>query len=124
MELNVKIYSIGETNVVSDKFKKRDFIVVTDEQYVQYLNLQMNQDKCEILNKYSVGQNVKVHLNLKGRLWTNKEGVEVAFNILECWRIEEDKEESQAPILPPAQDVFPPIANADLNADDDNDMPF
>ena len=95
MELEVKIHSIAETNVVSNTFKKRDFIVSTNEQYVQYLNLQMNKDKCDILNSYKVGDNVKVSLNFKGRLWTNKEGVEIAFNTLECWKIAKIDSNSQ-----------------------------
>jgi hypothetical protein len=88
MELNVKIHSISETQNVSDTFSKREFIVETQEEYKQYLQLQVIKDKCEVLNNYKVGQEVKVHLNIKGRLWTNKEGKEVAFNTLECWKIE------------------------------------
>jgi single-strand DNA-binding protein len=88
MELEVKIYSIGETQNVTDTFSKREFIVETQEQYKQHLQLQVVKDKCSVLDGYKVGQDVKVSLNLKGRLWTNKEGKEVAFNTLECWRIE------------------------------------
>jgi hypothetical protein len=94
MELQVKIYAISEINVVSNVFKKRDFIVETDEQYKNYLALQVNQDKCSMLDNYSVGQEVKVSVNLKGRLWKNAQGVEVAFNTLECWRIEKLQSES------------------------------
>ena len=88
MELNVKIHSISETQNVSDTFSKREFIVETQEDYKQYLQLQVTKDKCDVLNNYNVGQEVKVSLNIKGRLWTNKEGKEVAFNTLECWKIE------------------------------------
>jgi hypothetical protein len=88
MELNVKIHSIGETQNVTDTFSKREFIVETQEEYKQYLQLQVIKDKCDTLSNYKPGQEVKVHLNIKGRLWTNKEGKEIAFNTLECWKIE------------------------------------
>ena len=88
MELNVKIHSISETQNVTDTFSKREFIVETIEDYKQYLQLQVIKDKCSVLDNYKVGQEVKVSLNIKGRLWTNKEGKEVAFNTLDCWKIE------------------------------------
>jgi hypothetical protein len=118
MELEVKIYSIAETNVVSDKFKKRDFIVVTNEQYPAYLGLQMNQDKCDILNNYKVGQEVKVSLNIKGRLWTNKDNVEIAFNTLECWRIEKTDVTGQVSVQAKVQEQ-----PTTVGVEDDN-LPF
>jgi hypothetical protein len=97
MELNVKIHSIGETQIVSDKFSKREFIVETQEEYKQYLQLQVIKDKCDTLNNYKEAQEVKVHLNIKGRLWTNKEGKEIAFNTLECWKIERTESSEESP---------------------------
>ncbi|QHB40252.1 hypothetical protein snork62_gp039 [Flavobacterium phage vB_FspS_snork6-2] len=94
MELNVKIHSIGQTQNVSDKFSKREFVVETQEEYKQYLLLQVTKDKCGLLDSYKVGQEVKVSLNLRGRLWTNLEGVEKCFNTLECWKISNDSETS------------------------------
>ena len=87
MELNVKIHSISETQNVTDTFSKREFIVETQEEYKQYLQLQVTKDKCAILDNYKVGDLVNVSLNLRGRLWTNKENKEIAFNTLECWKI-------------------------------------
>ena len=87
MELNVKIHSIGETQNVNATFSKREFIVETQENYPQYLLLQVVKDKCNVLNNFKVGQLVNVSINLKGRLWTDKEGVEKCFNTIECWKI-------------------------------------
>ena len=108
MELNVKIHSISETQNVTDTFSKREFIVETIEDYKQHLQLQFIKDKCSILDNYKVGQEVKVSLNLKGRLWTNKEGKEVAFNTLECWKIEKSGEtptqNNASEFAPPAEE--------------------
>ena len=115
MELNVKIHSISETQNVTDTFSKREFIVETQEEYKQYLLLQVVKDKCTILDNYKVGQEVKVSLNLKGRLWTNPQGEEKCFNTLECWKI--SKTES-AP-----EPVF--SGNENLGAEDPNNpLPF
>ena len=97
MELNVKIHSIGETQNVTDTFSKREFIVETQEEYKQYLQLQVIKDKCDTLSNYKPGQEVKVNLNIKGRLWTNKEGKEIAFNTLECCKIEKAESCAEAP---------------------------
>lgn len=87
MELNVKIHSISETQNVTDTFSKREFIVETQEDYKQYLQLQVIKDKCDVLNNYKKWDNVTVSLNLKGRIWTNPQGEEKCFNTLECWKI-------------------------------------
>ena len=46
------------------------------------------QDKCDLLNSYSVGQDVKVSINLRGREWINPQGEAKYFNSLQGWRIE------------------------------------
>jgi hypothetical protein len=109
MELNVKIHSIGQTQNVSDKFSKREFVVETQEEYKQYLLLQVTKDKCGLLDSYKVGQEVKVSLNLRGRLWTNPEGVEKCFNTLECWKINavEGNKEQAAPTQEAPSDDLP-----------------
>lgn len=87
MEISVKIHSIGQTQQITETFSKREFIVETQEEYKQYLTLQVIKDKCNVLDNFKKGDEVEVSINCKGRLWTNKEGVEVAFNTLECWKI-------------------------------------
>lgn len=96
MELNVKIHSIGETQNVTDTFSKREFIVETQEEYKQHLLLQVIKDKCTILNDYKKGDDVTVSLNLKGKLWTDKQGIEKCFNTLECWKINKVGSQQQA----------------------------
>jgi hypothetical protein len=40
------------------------------------------------LDKISNNDELTIHVNLKGRLWTNKDGVEVAFNTIDVWKID------------------------------------
>ena len=72
MEVIGKIKLIGETQSFgSNGFIKRELVVTTDEQYPQIILIEFVQDKCDILNSYQVGQNVKVSINLRGREWIN-----------------------------------------------------
>jgi hypothetical protein len=90
MEVKGKIKFIGSTQQVSDKFSKREIVVSTDEQYPQHISIEFNQDKCAILDKYSVGDDVEVGINLKGREWTNPQGETKYFNSIQGWNIKKE----------------------------------
>ena len=90
MEVKGKIKFIGATQQVSDKFSKREIVVSTDEQYPQHISIEFNQDKCAILDKYSVGDDVEVGINLRGREWTNPQGETKYFNSIQGWNIKKD----------------------------------
>jgi hypothetical protein len=90
MEVKGKIKFIGSTQQVSDKFSKREIVVSTDEQYPQHISIEFNQDKCAILDKYSVGDDVEVGINLRGREWTNPQGETKYFNSIQGWNIKKE----------------------------------
>ena len=79
---------INDTQVISDRFSKREFVVETQDMYPQFVSFQSTQDKCAILDKYSIGDVVEVSFNLRGREWTSPQGELKYFNSLEAWRIE------------------------------------
>lgn len=87
-EIIGKLKVKGNTQVVSDKFSKRDLVLVTDDQYPQFISLQLTQDKCALLDQYNVGDDMKISFNLRGREWTAPDGVVKYFNTLEAWRLE------------------------------------
>lgn len=89
-EVKGKIKFIGTTQQVSEKFSKREIVVTTDEQFPQHISIEFNQDKCAILDKYSVGDDVEVGINLKGREWTNPQGEVKYFNSIQGWNIKKD----------------------------------
>jgi hypothetical protein len=90
MEVKGKIKFIGSTQQVSEKFSKREIVVTTDEQFPQHISIEFNQDKCAILDKYSVGDDVEVGINLKGREWTNPQGETKYFNSIQGWNIKKE----------------------------------
>ena len=88
MELQGTVKKIGETQTFASGFQKRELVLETDEQYKQYLSVDFLQDKIDLLNNVSVGDSVKIGINLNGRLWTNPQGEEKCFNSIVAWRIE------------------------------------
>ena len=96
MEITGKIKLIGETETVGSvgTFKKRLIVISTEEQYPQHVPVDFVQDKTSILDKYQVGEEVKVSVNVRGNEYNGKYYVS-----LNGWKIEKL---SQAPAIPPA----------------------
>lgn len=89
MEVQGKIKLINPTQEFgSNGFQKREMVIVTEEQYPQPLLIEFVQDKCDILDNYSEGQDVKVSINLRGREWIKEDGETKYFNSIQGWRIE------------------------------------
>ena len=83
MKVTGLIKKVGEVQVVSDKFKKREIWVETD--MYTTLNIQLSQDKADQFN-LKEGQEAEFEINLRGRTWTGSDGVEKCFNTLDCWQ--------------------------------------
>tara|TARA_R100000951_G_scaffold114190_1_gene117927 strand:- start:1010 stop:1351 length:342 start_codon:yes stop_codon:yes gene_type:complete len=88
MQVKGTIYKIDSEQVISDKFKKREFVVETMDEYPQLISIQLTQDRTGLIDIFNTGDEVTVSINLRGRKWTNKEGVDKFFNTVEAWRIE------------------------------------
>jgi len=124
MEVTGKIKWIDETKTYGNNgFRKREVVITTEEQYPQQILIEFIQDKCELLNNYQVGQNVKIGINLRGREWTNPEGETKYFNSIQGWRIDTLENDSSNEMPPmPTPTSFEP-AEGDANEVDD-DLPF
>jgi len=89
MEVIGKVKLMGETQTFgSNGFRKRELVVTTDEQYPQMIMIEFVQDNCDLLNSFTVGQDVTVCVNLRGREWINPQGEAKYFNSIQGWRIE------------------------------------
>jgi hypothetical protein len=123
MEVTGKIKVVNPEQQISAAFKKRELVVTTEEQYPQHIMIEFTQDKCDLLNNYSVGETVKVGINLRGREWVSPQGETKYFNSVQGWRIEKAGAEPQAPQAPmPTAQTFAPATN--LNEDEPDDLPF
>ena len=124
MEVQGKIKLIGKTQEFgSNGFRKREVVVTTAEQYPQSIMVEFVQDKTDLLNNFSVGQDVKISINLRGREWTNPQGEVKYFNSIQGWRIE-NMTTSGSPDMPPMppEEVFQAADNINTEAEDD--LPF
>ena len=98
-------------------------VITTNEQYPQPLMVEFVQDKCDLLNAYQVGQDVKVSINLRGREWINPQGEAVYFNSIQGWRIEAAQLEGAQgakPTAPPAKFE----TTTDIDDSEPDDLPF
>src|SRR5688572_4306552 len=89
LEITGKLHLKSDTQQITDKFKKRDFVMeLNDNGYVQYIKFQLNQDKCNILDNFNTNDQIKVSFNLTGRQYTKKTGeIDFITNIV-AWKIE------------------------------------
>ena len=119
MEVSGKIKKIDETKTFgSNGFRKREVVVTTDEQYPQMIMVEFIQDKCDLLNSFNVGDDVKISINIRGREWINPEGEAKYFNSIQGWRIE--KTQGGADPVPPAEaGSFEPATNVSEEEADD-----
>ena len=124
MEVSGKIKWLDETKTYGNNgFRKREVVITTEEQYPQQIMIEFIQDKCDLLNAFQMGQNVKIGINLRGREWVNPQGETKYFNSIQGWRIEAMTTElnSEMPSMPPP----PPFEPADDSSDGpDDDLPF
>lgn len=108
-EVTGVIHEKFDTKNISDRFKKRDFVLeVEDGAYKQYIKFQLTQDRCDLIEAYQKGGTIKVSFNLKGRPY-QKGNDTIYFTNLEAWRIENVGNTNQN--LPPVDDGFPSIGD-------------
>jgi hypothetical protein len=111
----------SETQQVSDKFKKREFVLMTVEnvngtEYPNPLKMQAVQSKCDVLDKYAIGSQVSVSFNVKGNSYTDKKDGSTKYIVnLDMWKIEPvAAQQAAAPQQPKPIAITP----------DFSDMPF
>ncbi|KGL62743.1 DUF3127 domain-containing protein [Polaribacter sp. Hel1_85] len=122
MEVIGKVKLIGDVQTFgANGFRKRELVVTTDDQYPQMIMIEFVQDKCDLLNNYSVGQDVKVAINLRGREWINPQGEAKYFNSIQGWRIENLSQAASSSNLPPVDQFQPASKVSDAEPDD---LPF
>ena len=124
MEVSGKIKWIDETKTYGNNgFRKREVVVTTEEQYPQHILVEFIQDKCDLLNNFQLGQQVKIGINLRGREWVNPQGETKYVNSVQGWRIDATgaPASGEMPPMPPAS-AFEPAPDQDNEVEDD--LPF
>jgi hypothetical protein len=117
---------INPTQVISDRFSKREFVVETQDQYPQLISFQATQDKCALLDNFQPNEQVDVSFNLRGREWTSPQGEVKYFNTIEAWRIERASNAAPAPQAAPSHVATPSNSASDVISSTPvvDDLPF
>jgi single-strand DNA-binding protein len=114
------IVAIMDEQVISDKFRKREFAIeIPDGTYPQTVKFQLTQDKCDLLNGFSLGNTVEVDFNLSGKPFV-KNGETMYFNNLQAWRLTNAGHSSGGYNAQPQTSEAPSFYSSDA----DNDLPF
>lgn len=130
LSLSGFVVHIGETEVITEKFQKREIIIETRDNpnYPETILFEAHQDRVDLLDPYEFGDEVKVHFNVKGRSVQMQNGLFRNFNTLQAWRVEAigetaAKRKSNSPGMQQAStaSVNPPNEN---KSDKEDDFPF
>lgn len=92
-ELTGKLLIKFDTTQRTESFKTREFVVEKSEDIngkviTNYIKFQCVQDRTNIIDRVNVGDEIKVHFNIRGSKW-EKDGRVSYFNNLDAWRIEQ-----------------------------------
>ena len=114
-----KLIEKFETVQITETFKKREFVLeyIENPEYPEFIKIELIQDKCDLIVKINIGEQIKVHLNIKGRKWTNKEGKINYFNSLQAWKIEFENENYN-------QELDQKVNNSDEEENINEKLPF
>ena len=123
-EITGKVIDISPVNQVSDKFRKREFVIEKKESggaavFIDYIKFQLIQDKCDLINESFINEEIKIWFNLKGNKW-ERDGKVSYFTNLDAWKIEKMSAAGVDQNLPPRsilEDTPPEV-------DDLSDLPF
>ncbi len=118
---------INDTQQVTEKFSKREFVVTeSSSMYPQDILFQAVQDKCSMLDGYHTGDQVEVSFNLRGREWTSPQGEVKYFNSLDAWRIEKVAQgmPQGGPSEMNLEKETVDIPSSATESEEDDDLPF
>ena len=77
-----------DTQVVSEAFSKREFVLtVVDGAFSNDILIQLTKDKVTLINDVNIGDMLEVEVNLKGKEWTSPSGEVKYFNTIEAWKV-------------------------------------
>ena len=109
-EVNGKIHVISDTQQVTERFRKREFVLelADNPRYPQFVQFQLTGDRCENIDGFSVGDDVNVEFSLRGREWKSPQGEMKYFNSLDVWELRHAGGGGRGGDEPPLPDGPPP----------------
>jgi len=123
-EITGRVIDVFPVNQVSDKFKKREFVIEKKDTggaavFIDYIKFQLVQDKCDLINESFLNEEVKIWFNVKGNKW-ERDGKVNYFTNLDAWKIEKTTEQGRDQNNQPNT----ALEDAPPEIDDLSDLPF
>ncbi|MDG2304028.1 MAG: DUF3127 domain-containing protein [Candidatus Binatia bacterium] len=91
LEATGTIFKLFDAKQITERFKKREFVVQMTEgnpEYPQYVLFQLTGDRCATLDEFQQGDEVRVEFSLRGREWTSPTNEVKYFNSLDVWTVQ------------------------------------
>jgi single-strand DNA-binding protein len=95
LQTDGKLHKVFDAEEKSGTFKTRDFVIEIPGQYPQYIKFQLTQDRCDLIDKYKIGDQINVAFDLRGREWQGK-----FLTNLQAWKIQLVGQSTTAPAQP------------------------
>jgi hypothetical protein len=127
-ELSGKLVAKYDTVQRTGTFKTREFVVEKSEDIggrtiTNFIKFQCVQDKTNIIDRVNVGDEIKVHFNIKGTRW-EKEGKVNYITNLDAWRIEQILNSNTSEIVGNSEYLEPLDTFSATSPDAVDDLPF
>src|ERR1043165_6786582 len=92
LEITGKLVEKYDTQVVNDRFRKREFVIEVTEEvngsaFTNYAKMQLVQNKTDIIDRFQMGDMLRVNFSIKGNRY-ERDGKVSYFSNLDAWRIE------------------------------------
>ena len=122
IEGQIKVIDFMQT--FDSGFTKREFVITTEEKFPQDIKLELVKDKCDLIDKYSVGDWLKVGFNMRGNEYNDKYYVNLV-----AWRLEpaeghQTVAESEKDGDDARAEAASNTASTDEDSDPDSKLPF
>ena len=101
---------------------ERELVLTTEEQYPQHILIEFIQNNCELLDNYSIGQTVRIGINITGREWESPDQGIKYFNSIQGWRIE--SLDDQVMDSPPEDITMEDTSESKSDDLTEDDLPF
>jgi len=120
-EIQGKLHKVFPSENKSGSFQAREFVIELENgQYSQLIKFQLTQDRCDLIDAYSEGEEIQVSFDLRGREWDGK-----YFINLNAWRLNRPSTEKTGSPKPAVQDeVLSTSDNEETFAQSFDDLPF
>jgi len=110
---------INDIQKFDSGFEKREFVITTEEKYPQDVKFELIKDKCSDIDKFNVGDSIKVSFNVRGNEYNSK-----YFVNLQAWRLAVPMEETNNPIPAPIDPMAAQLQPANVDDIGEDDLPF